>query len=490
MKQEYISDILNTPSIALLRSKNCAFILEFLSSVFEKDTAILYENFHQQLVEYLSINANTDKINKEDEEQMGISYIDTYEEKAKKYIKYWTNNHFLQNYINDKGETYYELSSHSSKVIDWLPNLKREAYIGTESKFKSIITQVRELVEYTNEDKTRRLQLLKKKKEKIQEQIDRLEMGENIEVFEEYEIIPRFKQINKLAKELFSDFKEVDDNFKLIIKEIYQKQIDPKLNKGDILQYTFDSLDELKSSSQGKSFYAFWEYLLDKQTQPELDYLIEHLFHSLEERKIEYTDTFLQNMIPALYNAGKKVNQTNYKMAEKLSRIIRENDISNTDKTKQIIQEIKNLLIEISKTQEKPDIQFFVDDQIEINIPFERGLTLEKTENIEYTMNINLSSENVKDNLDKLISNFAYSINKNILKNNIIQVLETKNQTTLSEVIEQHPLQQDLPELCAYFYVINQFKHKNFNEDEKTPVLLNKEQQKYIHIPEIIIVKE
>ena len=80
-------------------------------------------------------------------------------------------------------------------------------------------------MEFTNEDREKRLQLLEDKKLEIEHQIQRLQMGEDVKVFEEYEIVPRFQQINKLAKELLTDFKDVDDNFKTIIKEIYQKQM-------------------------------------------------------------------------------------------------------------------------------------------------------------------------------------------------------------------------------------------------------------------------
>ena len=175
------------------------------------------------------------------------------------------------------------------------------------------------------------MQLLEDKKLEIEQQIQRLKMGEDLEVFDEFQIVPRFRQINKLAKELLSDFKDVDDNFKAIIKEIYRKQIDPNLNKGGILQYTFDALDELKSSSQGKSFYAFWEFLMAREMQTELDDLISELFQTLEDRNIENDDLFLKNMVTYLHESGRKVYQSNDRMAEKLSHIIRENETSKSN---------------------------------------------------------------------------------------------------------------------------------------------------------------
>lgn len=482
MANNKIIETLNTsPSVALLRLRGCNTIVEFFTIVFGDKTSISHENIHSLLADYLNNHGV------EIDEENDILFSDTCEEKAAKYIKRWTDGGFLTNYRNEDGEIYYELSSHSSKVIDWLSGLKQEEYIGTESKFKSIITQLRELVEYTNEDREKRLHLLEDKKMEIEHQIQQLQMGEDVKVFEEYEIVPRFQQINKLAKELLSDFKDVDDNFKTIIKEIYQKQIDPTLNKGGILQYTFDALDELKASSQGKSFYAFWEFLLARDMQKELETLINDLFRTLKERNIESTDAFLQNMVSYLYESGRKVYQTNDKMADKLSRIIRENETSKSDMAKCIIQEIKNTLIKMSKKNKKPNISLEVDDGMEISIPFDRKLTFDQSENLEYSFKpvSDVLSINDFGELGKVFGNVY--IDRKLLEKNIRETMKGKSQVTLSDVVEQHPLKQGLPELFAYFGALSQFSHKTVNEDKSQTVMFDFENNKRIRIPEIII---
>lgn len=477
-----IIDILDSsPSVTMLRMKTCNIIVEFLANIFNESIAISYENIHNYLAEFL------DNHEVEIDEENGILFSDTYNEKAEKYIKKWTDSGFLTNYRNEDGEIYYELSSHSSKVIDWLSGLKREEYIGTESKFKSIITQLRELVEYTNEDREKRLKILEDRKLEIEQQIQSLQMGNDVKIFEEYEIVPRFQQVSKLAKELLSDFKDVDDNFKNIIKDIYQKQIDSTLNKGGILQYTFDALDELKSSSQGKSFYAFWEFLLSRDMQEELAQLINNLFSALQKRNITNDDRFLQNMISHLYEAGRKVYQTNDKMADKLSHIIRENDVSRSDAAKCIVQEIKNSLIKISKTKNKPNISLCVEDGLNINIPFERKITFERSESTEYNQlpeNYVLDINSLNE-LGKVFSNIV--IDRKIIEHNLREVLKNKGQATIAEVVRLHPLKQGLPELFAYFSVLKQFTYKTINEGKQEAVIFDKKQNKRIIIPEIIV---
>ena len=482
VNQNNILDILKTsPSVALLKARRSGIIIDFLTRVYSDVAAVSHENIHSLLAEYL----NSHGFDEDDESD--ILYTDTYEEKATKYIRKWTDSGFLTNYRNEDGEIHYELSSHSSKVIDWLAGLKQEEYIGTESKFKSIISQLRELVEYTNEDREKRLQLLEDKKMEIEHQIQQLQMGEDVKVYEEYEIVPRFLQINKLAKELLTDFKDVDDNFKNIIKEIYQKQIDPGLKKGGILQYTFDALDELKSSSQGKSFYAFWEFLLAREMQSELDDLIAELFQTLKEKNIDSGDTFLQNMVEYLYESGRKVYQTNDKMADKLSRIIRENEMSRADVSKRVVQEIKNTLIEISKKGQKPDISLSVDDGMEINIPFDRKITFEQGENTEYNTMPETDTLSIEElgELGKVFSNVY--VDRKVLMRNIREAMKDKSQVTLQDVVEQFPLKQGLPELFAYFGALGQFPHKSVDEEKRQAIVFDYENNKRIRIPEIII---
>ncbi len=470
-----------SPSVALLRSRNYDIIIEFFIKVFSNITVVSYENIHNQLTDFLNENGV------EADEDEDVFFSDPYEVKSEKFIHHWTEKGFLTNYRNEDGEIYYELSSHSSKVIDWLSGLKREEYIGTESKFKSIITQLRELVEYTNEDREKRLQILEDKKLEIEQQIQRLQMGDDVKIFEEYEIVPRFQQVNKLAKELLSDFKDVDDNFKNIIKDIYQKQIDPTLNKGGILQYTFDALDELKSSSQGKSFYAFWEFLLSRDMQNELEQLINSLFSTLQEREIASDDRFLQNMVSHLYESGRKVYQTNDKMADKLSHIIRENDAARSDAARLVVQEIKNSLIEISKAKGKPDISLTVEDGLDINIPFERKITFEQNESTEYNQqpeNYVLDFDSLNE-ISKVFNNVV--IDRKVIEHNLREALKNKGQTTIAEVVNLHPLNQGLPELFAYFSVLNHFSHKTINEDKQEAIIFDESQKKRIIIPEIIV---
>lgn len=482
-----ISQILNTiktsPSVRLLGLRNRDIIIEFFTRTFSNETVISSENIHTQLGDFLE---DRHLLRDDDSE---IDTADSYEDKSKKYIQYWTNNGFLSNYQDEQGEVFYELSSHSSKTLDWLSSLKKEEFVGTESKFNNILNQLKELVEFTNENAEKRIELLETRKLEIEQQIQKIKIGEDVKVFEEFEIIPRFKQINQSAKELLSDFKEVEDNFKEITKGIYQKHAEGSLAKSDILAFTFDALDELKSSHQGKSFYAFWSFILNPDLQSNLENLTKELYLTLEEKSIAINDPFLKGMKNHLYNSGRKVYKANDKLAEKLSRIIRENESINSEATKKMIQEIKKQLVEISKAKKKPDISFELETEIEINIPFERKLTTEQREEVTYTNNPKMADDDItsSNHLGKLFSQSI--INKEMLRKRIKDILKEKSQVTLLDVVENFGgLEKGLPELFGYIGIAKEFKH--IIHPEKTQnIIFDIENGKQIKIPEIILSK-
>ena len=470
----------NSPSVKLLKMRNAEFFLTFVTSVFDEQMAIREERLHMLLENRL--DSQDEQIVDDDGDIQTLA--ESNETKAKRLIKDWTEKGFFTNYQNEDGEIIYEISSHTSKVIDWMMSLKKEEYIGTESKFKTLFSQLKELVEFSNEDREKRLEILKQKKEDIERQIERLEMGEEIEVYEDYQIEPRYNNLNKLAKELLSDFKEVDDNFKEIIKQIYKRQTDNE-GKKNILSYFFDAYAELKDSQQGKSFYAFWEFLLSSELQKEWDELTDLLYKTLAERNIASKDKFLKDIKKHLFDAGEKVSKTNDRMSEKLSQIIINNN-SNIQATKQVINDIKKLLLNTTQNKERNNASLSY-EVVELKLPLERQLNLTPKQEVEYK---NVPTEATLgitelERLDKLYNH--HQIDRKILRKRIDMILRGNTQTTLAEVIEQNNgIEKGLSELFGYIAILKEYKTV-VSDDRKQEIAFSKD--KTITIPEIIITK-
>jgi len=255
------------------------------------------------------------------------------------------------------------------------------------------------------------------------------------------------------------------------------------------LSFTFDALDELKESHQGKSFYAFWQFLMDRSLQEEWRSLTNELYETLDEKGIDSSDGFLKGMKNYLYLSGQKVSRANDKMSQKLSRIIRENNSNQKEIVEKLIQEIKLYLTEISKFKRPPELSINIETDSIIDIPFEKRLTYEQKEDVVYdakpTIAINDISESTQ--MDKVFK--KNNVDKKLLKKRIKNILNEKSQTTLFEVIESNGgIEKGLPELFGYFGVVKDFTH-NFNPDKQQEIIFDRENKKSIIVPEIILIK-
>lgn len=471
----------STPSLKLLRSRNAPLILSFLYSQFKEqgEISISNEKLTNQLAWYL------EELNYSDEDDDLTSFGSDNYERAKKYIESWTNDNFLRNYIDDIEKTVYNvLTQHTERVFQMLDLLQERKFVGTESKFKDIFHKLKELVDNNTEDPKKKIEELEERKKKIDEEIRRIRRDGNVVKFEDYQIQSRFEDISRLTNELIGDFKEVEDIFKMITRDIYEKQSQYDLSKGRILHYTFDALDTLKESDQGKSFYAFWNFLIDEDSQDTLKMLIKQVSDILEDRGIEYNNRNLKRIKTILFQSGRKVLDSNNLLAEKLTRVIAEKHLLESRKIRETMAEIKQISLRLIEHKIPENYGIEIELEAKIDMPMERKLGEEK---IISEFDITPETFNSKADLESMSNLFnPDSINIKELIGNINSLLTDKQQVTLEQVIEKYPISKGLSELIGYISLINSSEKYFVNEEISDLLLFDVEENKYLKMPQII----
>jgi hypothetical protein len=204
----------------------------------------------------------------------------------------------------------------------------------------------------------------------------------------------------------------------------------------------------------------------------------------LDQKGIPVPDLFLKSMKTHLHKAGQRVYKANDKMADKLSRIIRESEASKAAATKHIIQDIKKLLLGLSKERHMPELELELG--AEISIPFERKLSLELSEEQTYQARPRPAEGDLSQasQLNRLFAQSA--IDKDLLRKRIRAVLREHSQATLKDVIDQAGgLQRGLPELFGYMSIVREFRH-TVSAERTQRVVFHTALNKSILIPEII----
>lgn len=474
-------------TLKLLRARNLPLIITFLYREYKvsEQISIPYQLLVQRLADFLEEIEYQD----DDDEIKSDRLVLAFDEKAKLYIDRWIDTHYLRNVMDDaQKEPLVFLSKHVEKTFQVFELLKDREFVGTESKFKDIFTKLRDIIENANPDKEKRLTELEKRKQAIDEEIRRIKIDGYVSTYEDYQVKSRYEEVNRLANELIGDFKEVEDNFKEITRKIYERQQQADLSKGKLLAETFDALYELRSTDQGKSFYAFWQFMLDDASQSDFQKLTKEVYDVLEDRGIEISSRSLRKLKTLLHLAARKVLDKNGVLADKLSREILAKEKLESRKAKKLMSGIRQLAIQLVNHSSPKESYLAIYGNSEIYLPLERKLG-ERPENnslISTAEQALLALEDL-DDLSKIYS--ADLIDKQQLLANIQDLLLLRSQVSLQEVVEEKGLNKGLAELLAYITLVNTSKKFFINEKIRETILFNVIEGKYLDLPQIIYTK-
>ncbi|MBC9931233.1 DUF3375 domain-containing protein [Chitinophaga qingshengii] len=441
-------------TLKILRARSAPMMLSFFHQTFKEKNHTTIPNV--ELVTRLSDHLAATGYRATDDEIDATGLLDNEDERARNYVEQWSNKGFLRKYPDDDGNDIHELSSDMEKAMHWISTLRKREFVGTESRFKDIFSKLKELVDQSNKDPKQRIQELEKKKFEIEQEIKSITISGKVQVFDDTQIKERCYDVNRMSRELLSDFKEVEHNFEQITQEIYRKQSERDIAKGALLAYTLDSFEALRQKDQGKSFYSFWQFLMDENKQEEMRDVIDKLYSLLEERNIEYkNDRFLKKLKQFLHASGKKVIDANKKLSDKLSRVLSEKNLTDHRKAVELINDIRQLAFQT--LDNIPGEEFYIDiesdPEIDMLDRWEMAEDKKVHPDVEFPEGIGGNDFEDSD-LDALFNHF--NIDRTLLEDRISTQLQNKKQISLKELVDIYGTEKGLTELITYFSIASQ----------------------------------
>jgi hypothetical protein len=472
------------PSVQIIRMRNAHWVIPFLFKAFKSEN-------HLHLPEPVLIGALAEELrlhaeDMEDLEEARIEFGEDEESRARKYLVNWVQKRLLQDFPDNDAVTQYQLSAHCEKLFQWLQTLEKRQFVGTESRFRFLFQTLRDMVEYTEDDTARRLEELKNRKAEIDKEIKRLEMGFKPEIYTNAQLRERLDWFTRLSHELLSDFREVEDNFKYIHRQIVEQHTKAEVSKGSIVGYAFEAYDSLRKSDQGKSFYAFWDFLVSREGQEEWRQLTDQLLQLLQDRDIESDGEFVQNIKSLLLQQGRSVYEANDKMAEKLSRIITEKEIARHRRLRRQIGGLKELALQFM-SGEPPACGMILREPEPIRMSMERRLNLAERQGAPTVKQPANAREKIEDmeRFGRLLG--ASFIDKKQLWQKVETVLATKTTATLAEIIDATGLDHGVAEVVSYFGFLKEKSSKVQAMNEITELIpLNRERTNFIEVPYLL----
>jgi hypothetical protein len=471
----------NSPTLKLLRSQNAALILSFLSKQF-KETLIVeitQTELEEKLEDYLDF--------------LREIHPDSYPRSARDYINDWCNDQLLRKTFNVSDDPVFTLTSAAEKAITWLEDLQsREEFVGAESRFLQIFDLLKEIQDRSTTDVETRIAQLEKDRDRFQQEIDDIRQSGRVERYDSTRLQERFIWANKVTRQLVSDFKEIEQNFRNLTRNVQEAQFAKDSRKGNVIGRVLDVDQELKDSDQGRSFYTFWHFLMSDRKRQELKSIIQTVYQLEELEPLAPQYSTLRRIERNLLNAGEYIVQSNHRLTEKLRQMLDERNLQENRRVVELMTEVQHLALQIAQyPPSEPDF-WTLAGKPAVYLMMARPLhPLEESKVPTFSLDFSdVSAVVLDEEMAELYQQFY--VDEDALVQQIAKSLVQESSLTLPELIELHPITQGLSEIVAYVAIATQSDRHTVDSstmDTITITGLDPDTQLQLTLPHIIFYR-
>lgn len=350
-------------------------------------------------------------------------------------------------YPPDSDEAHYDLTPAAEKAITWIARLLERRFVGTESRLMTVFQLLTEMVEGSESDPDTRRADLERRRAMIDQEIARLDRGEVI-IMDAAALKDRFQQMASTARELLADFRELEQSFHQLDRDVRQRIAGWTGGRGELLDDVLGQRDTIASSDQGASFRAFWDFLMSEDRQEEFTTKLRRVLQFPAVRELA-PDPRIARIHYDWLAAGEITQRTVARLSEQLRRYLDDKVWLENRRIVELIRRIEQHAIELRNDAPR-DIGASVDDFAPaVELPLERPLfTLPFEPHI-----VAKPIESGDDDIDAHALFDQVAIDRTRLRDNIRSVMRSRDHVTLGEVIGEYPLRYGLGELVTYLAI-------------------------------------
>jgi hypothetical protein len=263
------------------------------------------------------------------------------------------------------------------------------------------------------------------------------------------------------------------------------------LRKGKLLDEVFKANDLLWNTDQGKSFRAFWEFLLSQKKQDELSALLETVSTLPEVQEVK-KDDFLDRIKINLIEAGDRVNKTNHQLIEQLRKFLDSKAYLENKRMGEVIREVQALALRVKDNPPRTADFLLLDDRPFVELVMDRPLfsSPRKVEMTDTGYEAGDQAAISTDQYAKLYNQPFVDVEQ--LRKRIRQLLQAESQVTLKQVTDAFPVEKGLAEVVAYYSIAAKDKKSVINDHVQEQILIaNTETDKQFEVifPQLIFCK-
>lgn len=362
-------------------------------------------------------------------------------------------------------EAQFDLTPATEKAIAWLAQLSERQFVGTESRLLTLFDLLRQMSEGSEADPAKRIAELHRKRDEIDAEIARVLTGD-VPLLDDTALKDRFQQFMQGARELLTDFREVEHNFRQLDRRVRERIALWEGSKGALLEDIMGERDAIADSDQGKSFRAFWDFLLSSRRQEELTELLGRVLQLPAVAALQ-PDARTRRVHYDWMEAGEHTQRTVAALSQQLRRFLDDQAWLENRRIMDILHGIESKALALREAPPTGTVMEMAEAQADIELAMERPLFTPAVKPVIANLALQAGDEDVDPSalFDQVV------VDKARLTRHIRHALQDRAQITLRELVATQPLEQGLAELVAYL----QLGSDAFNAvvDEDTPEVIH-----------------
>lgn len=419
----------------LLRASSAPLVLSFLGDFFIEDNngaspaTVVIDALDDHLYEIHAVNPDAYV-------KAPVEYLDDWAAPERGWLRKF--------YPVHSEEVHYDATPAVERAYRWVQGLQQRSFVGTESRLHTLIELLRQIVHGSETDPEARIAELTRRREEIDAEIAQVEANE-VTLMDETAIRERYHLFATTARELLSDFREVEENFRSLDRSARERIAGWDGSKGDLLAELVTSRTDITASDQGRSFAAFYDFLLSEQRQSELTGLLQQV---LEMDTID-ADRRLRYVHNDWAEAAERTQHTVRNLTEQLRRFLEDQVWIENRRVLDLVRGVEQLAITIRDSPPGADARVGLrisEPGLPIGLPFERPLYEPRTA-AEVNSIIGPADEAGVE-LDALLA--QQFVDTSRLRSNIRAVVPPRSVANLADVIALYPLRDGAAELLGY----------------------------------------
>jgi len=423
------------PAWRLLAARNAPLIGAFLHATFvtpnlrtipEAELKAQLDDYLQQLRD----EAGTDPL-----PQDAGDYLDTWADDEHGWLRRY--------YPPDTDEPHYDLTPAAEQALHWLARLENRAFIGAESRLKVVFELLREIDHGSQSDPEVRIAELERQRAAIDAEIDAVREG-RAALMDATRLRERFLQATDTARGLLADFRQVEQNFRELDRQVRERVAGWEGSRSEVLDEVFSQHDAIAESDQGRSFQAFWDFLMSPSHQEELTRLLERVI-SLEPVAELRPDPKLRRIHYDWMSAGEVTQRTVARLSSQLRRYLDDQAWLENRRIMEILGELERHALAVRA--EPPQALMALDQPgPRVELPLDRPL-------FTPPLKPEIDSHNLAEGDADIDASALFEqvyVDRERLRARLRQLLQTRSSVSLTDVLEAHPLEHGLAELVAW----------------------------------------